>query len=140
MSATLTYTRPAAVVTASTPIVVTAAVAEKPGVPVVIPATTGAVDAAHTAIAAASGSTGNISAIISVDVDESGGASVKQIFRVETAFTLSPAGPGAFPIMTVTVTPINPADQTDMTPVVLPSVPFPMSMDAFQTAAGRVRQ
>ncbi len=137
MGVSKSYNRSKATIVLATPMVFSLAMAEKPGVPVVHQAVEGDVVAAD--IAAAAGNTGNLKAEISVDVNEGVTTTNKKLFRVETALTLG-TDAGAIPVLVTTVTPINP-DGTDNTAgVQVITMAHPLSMDAFQTAAGRVRQ
>ncbi len=81
------------------------------------------------------GSTGELDMRVQVDADESGGADVQDLFKVETVPLI--AADGAMSLKT-TITPIN-GDGTEGTPQIL-TVVHNENMDAWQTAAGRARQ
>lgn len=134
MAVTKTYARPKATPTNASGMVFSLAVAEGPGVPVVL-----ASDSDDAGVAAAAGNSGNLKAELSVDVDESGGTTMKKLFRWDTVLSLG-SDVGAVPQVITTVTPINPdgSDNTALAKQI--TMAHPLSMDSFQAAAGRARQ
>ncbi len=86
--------------------------------------------------AAAAGTTGILDVEVRADADESGGADVQVLYKI----TLTPqiAVAGGAQSLKVDVTPVN-GDASDA-PVATTTHPHPETMDAWQTAAGRVRQ
>ena len=121
MSATLTYDRPKSVTVNSTGMVCSLLVAEKPDVPGAIGGT---------------GTTGNLDCRIQADADESGGADVQDLFKLETALVVHPTT--GVVTLTVTATPIK-GGATNGTAKSM-AVVHNETMDEWQAAAGRARQ
>ena len=121
MAVTKTYNRLKSTTVNSTGIVCTLLVGEKPDAPGAIGGT---------------GTTGNLDCRLQADADESGGADVQDLFKLETSIAVDSAT-GRID-WTITVTPIL-GGATEGTPTVA-TVTHPESMDAWQAAAGRVRQ
>lgn len=121
MSVTKTYNRPKSTTTNSTGIALTLTVAEKPDSPSAIGGT---------------GTTGELDCRVRADADESGGADVQDLFKIETVPGID-ENTGAV-TLTVTVTPIN-GDGSAGTPSVT-TVTHGQTMDTWQAAAGRARQ
>ena len=126
MAVTKTYNRPKSTVVNSTGIACTLLAAEKPTTPV--------------AIGGDPGNTGNLDCRIQADADESGGADVQDLFRIETAIAVD-ATSGLI-TLTVTVTPAKGGDASGTPTGTARSVAVQhdQTMDAWQTAAGRARQ
>ena len=120
MAKDMNYNRPKSTVVNDTPINMTIKVSEKPDAPQAIGGT---------------GTTGELDARFQADADESGGADVQDLFKLEAVPVLLVGGGIS---LQVTVTPIK-GDGTDGTPV-QQSVNHDEDMDAWQTAAGRARQ
>jgi hypothetical protein len=120
MGVTKTYSRPKATTVNSTGMALTLLVAEKPDSPVAIGGT---------------GTTGELDMRVRCDADESGGAYVQDLFKVETLPQLSADG---VITLSVTVTPIKGGGAVG-TPVSM-NVKHDEDMDTWQTAAGRARQ
>ena len=120
MSATLTYDRPKVAVTNSTGMLTTILVGEKPDAPGAIGGT---------------GTTGELDARFQMDADESGGADVQDIFKLEAIPVVAADGTVS---LRVTVTPIL-GNAAAGTPQVV-TVPHNQNVDAWQSAAGRARQ
>ena len=118
---TINYDRPKIVGINDTPMITTLLVAEKPDSPAAI---------------GGAGSTGELDMRVQADADESGGADVQDLYKVETVPTIV-VGTGAVNLK-VTVTPIL-GDGTEGTPVIT-NIPHNETMDAWQSAAGRARQ
>jgi hypothetical protein len=119
MTATLNYDRLKATTVNSTGMAHTVLAAEKPNAPAAVTA----------------GSTGALDARIQVDADESGGADVQDLWKIEATPTIGADGK---PKLTVVVTPIL-GDATAGA-AATNVYDHAQSMDAFQTAAGRARQ
>jgi len=120
MAKDMNYDRPKSAVVNDTPINMTILVAEKPDSPGAIGGT---------------GNTGELDARFQADADESGGADVQDLFKLEAVPVLTADGTTK---LQVTITPIK-GDGTDGTPQVV-NVEHDEKMDAWQTAAGRARQ
>lgn len=121
MGVTKTYNRPKSTPTNSTGIAFTILAEEKPETP---------------ATFAGAGNTGNLDCYIKADADESGGADVQNIFRIESAIAVE-SSLGTI-TLTITVSPVN-GDGTSGTSQTL-TVTHGQAMDVWQTAAGRARQ
>lgn len=130
MGVTKNYERQKSDLTNTTGMAVSLKACEMPGTPDVFD------NAAEARAVDSRGNTGKLQALVIVDVDESGGASLKNLFRLETDLTVN--GTTGLVTLAVTVTPVL-GDQTDGTPATR-TFEHPQSMDAFQTAAGRARQ
>lgn len=118
-----TYNRPKATVVNSTPINISLKVAEKPDTP-------GAIGG--------SGTTGELIALFQADADESGGADVQDLFKLEALPVVAADGTVT---LQVTVTPIRGASPFANGTAQRMVVPHDdVTLDAWQTAAGRARQ
>ena len=119
MGSTINYEREKLVETNTTPMLITAKAAESPTAPADLAGATGIIDIAFDA-----------------DADESAGADVQELFRVDNLqITISSEG---LIKLTGSIVPVN-GDATDGTPGAI-SAQHPQLMDAWQTAAGRARQ
>lgn len=121
MAVTLTYNRLKSTTTNSTGMVFTVTAEEKPETPTAF---------------LGSGNTAEVDVRFSCDADESGGADVQEMFRLEAVPQLS-ADDGTITLK-VTVTPKT-GGGTDATATVT-TITHTETMDAWQTAAGRARQ
>lgn len=117
---TLNYERQKSAVTNTTGMVVTIDVGEKPDAPGAIGGT---------------GNTGELDARFNADADESGGADIQELFKLEALPIIG--SDGAISLQ-LTVTPKK-GDATDGVAQVFTAT-HPELMDAWQTAAGRARQ
>ena len=120
MSSTDNYDRPKVAVVNDTGIVLTILVGEKPDAPTAIGGT---------------GTTSELDSRFQADADESGGADVQDLFKLEAVPVVDVKGVVS---LNITVTPIK-GDATDGTVKTL-SVVHDENMDAWQSAAGRARQ
>ena len=120
MGATINYEREKLVATNTTGMDMTLLVAEKPDSPGAIGGT---------------GTTSELDMRVQADADESGGADLQDLFKVETVPTIDAAGVIK---LKVTITPIN-GDAGEGVAQIL-TVVHGENMDAWQTAAGRARQ
>jgi len=124
MAADVNYNRPKLVAINDTPINIDFTAGEEP-----------------TALAALtadnSGSTGILNINVTADADESVGADVQNLFRVEDLRVLIDATTGAM-TLTASIIPVDGAG-ADGTAVAV-AVAHPETADAWQTAAGRARQ
>ncbi len=125
MAADVNYDREKLVVINDTPINISITGAEEPA-------------AATVALSAdGSGSTGIMNLIFSGDADESGGADIQELFRVEDLRVIIDPATGLTQLA-ATIIPVL-GDGSDGTPETI-LIKHPQTMDAWQTAAGRARQ
>lgn len=120
MAATLNYNRPKSTLINVTPIDLTLLVGEKPDAPTAIGGT---------------GTTAALDCRIQADADESVGADVQDLFKIEVTPTITSDGKAT---CTVVVTPIG-GGGGSLTAETL-AVLHPETVDAWQAAAGRARQ
>ncbi len=114
------YDRPKLAGTNVTGMVLTLLAGEKPDAPTAIGGT---------------GTTSELDARVQADADESGGADVQDLFKIETVPVVAADGTVT---LAVTITPIK-GDATEGKAQVL-TVTHPENMDVWQSAAGRARQ
>ena len=122
MAVTKNYDRPKLVVINDTPMDLTLLVGEKPDAPGAIGGT---------------GTTGQLDLRIQADADESGGADVQDLFKVETNVVLNVQSGEVN--LSVTATPILGDGTESPTPTTF-TKKHDETMDAWQAAAGRARQ
>lgn len=119
MSVTKSYSRPKSAQTNNTGMVLTILTAEKPNAPAAVTA----------------GTTGELDCRIQCDADESAGADVQDLFKIEAAPQISAEGVVS---IAVTVTPIKGDGTLGISKSL--NVNHDENMDVWQTAAGRPRQ
>ncbi|KKN73350.1 hypothetical protein LCGC14_0401630 [marine sediment metagenome] len=120
MSKTNNYDRPKLSGINDTGMDMTLLVGEKPDAPSAIGGT---------------GSTAELDCRVQADADESGGADVQDLYKIEVLPAVALSGAQT---VKITVTPIK-GDASEGTPQII-TVTHPENMDAWQSAAGRARQ